>query len=213
MIGRSRLARAVAASLFLLPSLSLLRAQSAPTPAAAVRHAWALRGLQFGACVDFLMEPAAAAEQLEVGFQPVPASRVSALRTPLKYVMSGDTTYATWIPARLCFLDYASVTSGEHLIGPEGDDSGSMIGYWGIAARRVGDGNGGDEMAAVRWWTSHWRIRQTTELASIPMRVVDRMHGKVPESTRDRYQVKIGKTVVTWEMTPRNAPSGQRNRQ
>jgi hypothetical protein len=201
VIGRSRLARTVAVSLLLVPSLSLLRAQSAPTLAVAVRHAWALRDLQFGACVDFLMEPAAAAEQLELGFQPVPASRVATLRTPLKSVVSGDTTYASWIPARLCFLDYASVTSGDHLIGPEGDDQGSMVGYWGIAARRVGQGNGGDVMAAVGWWTSNWRIRQTTELAFIPMKVVDRRRGKVPESTRDRYQVGIGKTVVTWEGT------------
>jgi hypothetical protein len=27
------------------------------------------------------------------------------------------------------------------------------------------------------------------------------MHGKVPESTRDRYQVRIGKTMITWEGT------------
>ena len=201
MIGRSGLAGAVAASLLLLPSLNLLRAQTGPVAAVAVRHAWALRNLQFGACVDFLMDPASAAEQLEVGFQPVPAGRVAGLRTPLKYVVSGDTTYAKWIPAHLCFLDYASVTSGEHLIDPEGGDNSSMIGYWGIAARRVGAGNGGDEVAVVQWWTSHWRIRQTTELAYVPMKVVERMHGRVPESTRDRYQVRIGKTIITWEGT------------
>ncbi len=201
MIGRSRLFSVVTALLLLLPSLSLLRAQGTPAAPIAIRHAWALRNLQFGACVDFLMAPASAAAQLEVGFQPVPASRSAGLPTPLRYVVSGDTTYAGWIPARLCFLDYASVTSGEHLIDPEGGDNSSMIGYWGIAARRVGTGNGGNEEAIVQWWTSHWRIRQTSELAYIPMKVVDRTRGKVPETTRDRYQVKIGKTIVTWEGT------------
>lgn len=201
MSGRSRLSGVVAASLLLLPSLSLLRAQGTPAAPVAVRHAWTLRDLQFGACVDFLMDPGSAAKQLEVGFQPVPASRVPGLSTQLKYVVSGDTLYASWIPARLCFLDYASVTSGDHLIDPEGGDNSSMIGFWGIAARRVGTGNGGDEEAIVQWWTSHWRIRQTSELAYIPMKVVDRSRGKVPESTRDRYQVKIGKTIITWEGT------------
>jgi hypothetical protein len=151
------------------------------------------------------MDPASAAAQLEVGFQPTPASRVAGLRTPLKYVVGSDTAYANWVPAHLCFLDYASVTSGEHLIHPEGGEQSSMVGYWAIAARRVGAGNGGDEVAVVRWWTSHWRIRQTTELAYIPMKVVERTWGKVPESTRDRYAVRIGKTFVTWEGT---LPSG-----
>jgi hypothetical protein len=200
VIGR-RLIGVVATSLVLLPSISLLRAQRTPAAPAAVRHAWALRNLQFGACVDFLMDPASAAEQLDVGFRPVPASRVPALSTSLKSIVSGDTAYSSWIPARLCFLDYASVTSGDHLIGPEGGESGSMVGYWGIAGRRVGTGNGGDDLAIVQWWTSHLRIRQTSERAYIPMKVVDRQWGKVPESTRDRYQVKIGKTVVTWEGT------------
>jgi hypothetical protein len=111
-MGRSGLAGAVAASLLLLPSLNLLRAQTGPVAAGTVRHAWALRNLQFGACVDFLMDPASAAEQLEAGFQPVPASRAAGLRTPLKYVVSSDTTYARWIPAHLCFWTTPQITSG-----------------------------------------------------------------------------------------------------
>jgi hypothetical protein len=190
----------------MLPVLGLLGVLAAPAaaqrPGAPVSGGliWVLRGVEFSACVDFLMDPTMAAGRLEEGYRIVPAGSFSPLSPVLRREIAGDSVHASWVPARVCFLESQSMGVGDRILTP-GEKTGDRmaVGYWGIAATRTGGAPRQDQWFAVKLWTNDWHVQKLTEAAYIPVSVFKRSLDPVPESTHHRYQVKIGKTILYWD--------------
>ena len=173
-------------------------AQQAPVPAGA-GLVWLLRGVEFSACVDFLVDPAIAAKQLDSGYRIVSAGAFTPLSPALRREITSDSAYAGWVPSRLCVHESQSISVGDRLFTPTDSGGRESVGYWGIAATRTDGAPRQDQWFAVKLWTGDWHIQKPTELAYVPLSVFKRSLAPVPETTRWRYQVKIGKTTLSWD--------------
>ncbi len=175
---------------------------------------WVLRGVEFSACVDFLMDPATAAAQLEEGYRIVPAGGFAPLSSVLQRELAGDTARAGWVPARVCFIESQSISVGDRAFAPDKPGEREVVGYWGIAATRTEGAPRQDQWFVASLWTNDWHVEKVTEASYIPMAVFKRSFEPVPESPQHRYQIRIGKTVLSWDgqlvgrdSTPATEPS------
>lgn len=184
----------------LLPSLGFLGVLATPAPAQAPGYSWAFTGVEFSACVEFLVEPALAGKQVDPGYQIIPAAGFSSLSPVLRREIEGDTVHATWVPSRVCVIEAPQVTTGDNLLTPEGKMGGQeVVGYWAIAARRTDGSPRSDQWFAAQLWTNDWRLRKQTESEFIPVGMLKRSRLPIAESDRHRYEIKIGKTVLSWD--------------
>ncbi len=186
-----------------LPALGLLgalatsaSAQSGSDPS----YLWVFPGVEFSACVEFLMAPDMAAGHLTEGFRAIPASSVDTLSPVLHREVEGNPELGSWVPAQLCFIESPSIISGEARYTAEGKmGTRELIGYWAIAGTREAGTPTSDQWFVVRYWTNDWRVRKQTEAAFIPMLTFKRSLVTIPGSTTQNYTVTIGKTVLTWK--------------
>lgn len=162
-------------------------------------YAWVLHDVEFAVCVEFLMEPATAARQLPEGVIVIPAASFGALAPVLRREIQGDSVHAAWIPARLCTAEARSISVGDRLLTPDKKLKSEVVGYWAIAARRADAGTAMDHWYAAELWSNDWHVEKPTEAAYIPVSVFKRALDAVPESNRHQYQVRIGKTTLSWE--------------
>ncbi len=187
----------------LLASVGLLGAVAAPALAQAPAgpgYLWSFTGVEFSACVDFLVEPTLAGRQLDPGYQVIPAASFGALTPVLRREIEGDTVHAAWVPSRVCFIEGPQVTIGDNLLTPEKKMEGQeVVGYWAIAARRADGSPSSDQWFVAQFWTNDWRLRKQTEAQFIPVGMLKRSRRPIPESNRHRYEIKIGKTVLSWD--------------
>lgn len=186
----------------LLASLGLLGVLAAPAmgqqsgsgdPSGLV---WTLHGVEFAACVEFLIDPAQAAGLLGAGFSAVPASRFTPLSPVLQREVAGTAALGAWVASRLCFVESRSISVGDRRYSM--DDDREVVGYWGIAATRSAGAPRLDQWYMARLWANDWHVEKLTEAAYIPMAVFKRALDPVPESANHRYEIKIGKTILSW---------------
>ncbi len=104
------------------------------------------------------------------------------------------------MPSRVCFIEAPQVTIGDNLLTPEKKMEGQeVVGYWAIAARRADGSPSSDQWFVAQFWTNDWRLRKQTEAQFIPVGMFKRSRRPIPESNRHRYEIKIGKTVLSWD--------------
>ena len=187
----------------LLPSLGLLGVLATPAStqtSTGPGYTWAFGSVEFSACVDFLVEPTLASKQLDPGYQVVPAAEFGPLTPVRRREIEGDTVHAGWVPSQVCVIEGPQVTTGNNLLTPENKMGGQeVVGYWAIAARRTDGAPRSDQWFAAQLWTNDWRVRKQTESQFIPVGMFKRSRLPIPESNRHRFEVKIGKTVLSWD--------------
>lgn len=167
-----------------------------PIPAALE---WTLRGVEFAACVDFLMAPEAAEKQLDEGYRAVPAASATSLHPALQREVASNATYAQWVPSRVCTIESKFMAVGERLAEPDEKQQREVVGYWGIAATRTDSAPHYDRWFAVHLWANDWHVERYTESSYIPVDLFKRALDSVPETTRHHYEVRIGKTILSWD--------------
>jgi hypothetical protein len=201
-----------------LLSLGLLGAVATSAPAQAPAgpgYRWAFTGVEFAACVDFLVEPTLASRQLIPGYQVVPAASFGPLAPVLRREIEGDTIDAAWVPSQVCVIEAPQVTVGNNRLTPEGKMGGQeVVGYWAIAARRIEGQPRADQWFVARLWTNDWRVEKQTDREYIPVDMFKRSLVPIPESNRHRYEIKVGKTTLSWDgemagrdSTPASSPA------
>ena len=186
----------------LLSSLGLLGVLAAPAAAqqsgagGTTSLVWSLHGVEFSACVEFLIEPAQAAELLADGFRIVPAASFTPLSAVLRREIAGDSALGAWVASRLCFAESRSITVADRIYSL--DNEWEAVAYWGIAATRSAATPRLDQWYVAKLWGNDWHVEKLTEGAYIPMTGFKRAFGTVPETVNHRYEIKIGKTVLSW---------------
>jgi hypothetical protein len=191
--------RAALAALGLLGVVAVPASAQRPGVPLPASLQWVLREVEFSACVDFLIEPVAAAKQLGEGYRIVSAGAFTPLSPVLRREIAGDTVHAGWVPSSVCFLEAQSISVGDRALTAEAPGDREVVGFWGIAATRTEGASRQDQWFAAKIWSSDWHVQKLTEGAYIPMSVFKRALVSVPETTRHHYQIKIGKTVLSWD--------------
>lgn len=159
-----------------------------------------LPGVEFSACVQFLMEPEAASKEVGRDFVPVPAVNFTPLSPVLQREVQGDALHSAWIPAQICVIEAPTVSAGGRIITPEKKmGPRQVLGFWLIAAGRSEGTPRRDQWMQVALWTNDWHVQRATEAAFVPMSTFDPSLEPVPESNRHSYEIRVGKTYLHWD--------------
>lgn len=186
-----------------LPALGLLgvvaSVASAQTPSGP-SFSLVFREVAFSACVDFLMDPAAATRQLDPGYRIIPAGSFTPLAPVLRREIEGDTVHIGWVAAQVCFIESPAISVEGTVLTPDKKMGGQeVVGYWAIAASRSDASFRPDQWFAVNLWTNDWHLDRLSNTAYIPMSVFKRALAPIPESNNHHYEIRIGKTVLSWD--------------
>ena len=188
------------ALLFVLPAVA--EAQSSG------QQTWRIDPLRAGYCIDFLMDSSAADRELPKGLVPAGAAAAPALSPALaSAVAERPDSFSSWAPSELCLYWSESVEVDGRQIAEKGDKL-QALGVWSILARAEGDTAAMPAPVAVKLFSSNWRATGLARAAQLDFDRIEVAAGKVPVETADgtlvageddRYQVKVGKTTVTWD--------------
>ncbi len=179
-----------------LASAASLRAQEADPE-------WQLEGLRTGFCIQLLLDPASdAVRSLPTGYRTVAASDAKDLHPSLRDVITSQTEFASWAPSRLCFLAVDRIRGADFTVKGKRDRP-LLFAAWTVnAATPAGEIHD----AVLTLFSSSGRLSRSAEQIGQEMRE-GRLHiGKVPTvdvdgvpSSDDRFEVKVGKTLITWD--------------
>jgi hypothetical protein len=157
---------------------------------------WTLEGLRTGQCVRFLLDPTVARRALHDGTRLLPASRDETLHPALRSVIDGQPEFAAWTPSALC-LYYGDVLNlGGRRFGGKDPRKRQMIGLWTVAASEPGSGARRD--VVLDFFGVGGGLVQAAGYGKVKLSEAQSSVSKVPGTDNDLYEVKIGKTRLTW---------------
>jgi hypothetical protein len=173
---------------------SLLSAQAQPQPNEG--DTWQLQGLRNGYCVRFLVEPEAATRQLKKGFTALPAQQDSTLHPALQQVIRSQPEFASWTPSSLCLYYLDAVQIGKRRIAEHNPRSYELIGVWTLATQEQASGTRRD--LVLDMFANRTNLLNAAELVHVRLHQVQSTYYDRPDTTSDVYNLKIGKTQMTW---------------
>ncbi|HUF35800.1 MAG TPA: hypothetical protein VMN37_07605 [Gemmatimonadales bacterium] len=177
----------------------------AQDPEAEAMSAWQLEELHQGFCVQLLVDPAEIARRLPGGVRPLPADQVTDLHASIESVIASQPEFTSWAPSRLCLFYFDGVQAAGRRVSHKDRRKAPMLALWTVAAAES-TGERGD--VALEIFTNNSRLERSARLANVDLRVARTTVGDVPEddegrpSPDDRYEVRIGKTQITWDGRP-----------
>jgi hypothetical protein len=123
--------------------------------------------------------------------------------------VQGQPEFAAWSPARVCFAAADTVQTSEFTLVDRKRQRVQMFGSWTVLAAESG-GPAGD--VALKLFASSDRLISSARKAGHLVREARVAVGLVPTedengvpSSDKRFQVKVGKTLITWDGPPARA--------
>lgn len=165
--------------------------------------AWYLEGLRTGFCIQLLLDPASEAIRgLPSGFRAIPASEIKDLHPSLRDVVTSQPEFAAWSPSRLCFHALDTIRGPDFTLKGK-PDRPYLFATWTVKAATP---SGEVQEAVLSLITSSGRLAKAADQMGQEMHGGRLRVGKVPvvdedgiPSSDDRFEVKIGKTLITWD--------------
>lgn len=165
---------------------------------------WRIGGLRNGFCVLLLVEPQFASSSVPAGLRLIPAGEADDLHPALKWELQGQPDLGRWSASHLCFYAVDTIQTDDYVLGDKSGRKPQFFALWTVSA--VETGSGAKRDAALLVLATSGRLIRSGRLAGQVMREVKATLGKVPEvdengvaSNDDRFQVKVGKTLLTWD--------------
>jgi hypothetical protein len=165
---------------------------------------WQIEGLHTGFCVQLLIDP----RQLDVAIpsaaRPLRADAIRDLEPVLRTVIANQPEFAAWTPSRLCLYYMETVDVGSLRVSERDPGKAPMIGVWALAAADVGGGARKD--VVLRLFTNTGRLERAGQVNGLDLRTVrstvreiDNEDDASAPPIGIRYQLKMGKTLLTWD--------------
>jgi hypothetical protein len=168
------------------------------------QRAYSLGGLRAGFCVQLLLDPATVRKVLPGGYRPLAASQAGELHPVVSGVVKGQPEFASWTPSRLCLYALDTLQAKDFTFANRKARKPLLFGVWTAAAAAAG---GGRREVALLILSNNGGLIHSAKSAGAQLRHAKLVIGKVPPgeedtvplATADRFQVNLGKTVVTWD--------------
>ncbi len=186
-----RVTRALVLLTSVFPLVLLPEAARAQGPVAT----WVLEGVNDRFCISYLVEPARAAELLGSRFIGVAAERVEGLHPAVAQVVAREPVFGTWVPAEICVIDAARVSSGTR-VATEGGRS-VILAYSGLAAVPVG--GGGPPLMRASVFSTSGALRRLASDQLIHVDGFKYSKGTVPDGTDQRRTIGFGGATLIWD--------------
>lgn len=184
--------------------LALTAAPLAAQDQASERAAWEIRGLRRAFCVQFLLDSTAeGVGSLPAGYHLVEAARIRNLHPSLRDVVATQPGTADWSPSRLCLYALDSVRAPQFTLTNSKGRKPHLLAVWSVAAA---DSSGQPRDVALEVYAGSGNMVRAARLAEQSIHEGRLSVGQVPGEDEDgvprtdrRFQVKLGKTTVTWD--------------
>ncbi len=166
---------------------------------------WRLEGLRTGFCVQLLLDSTSdALEDMPRGYRPLAASEAKDLHLSLRSVVEGQPEFGSWSPSRLCLYAVDTIHARDFSLSDRSGRRPQLFAAWTVSAMAP---DGRARELVLHLYANSERLMRSARLAGQGMREARLMIGKVlPDgddngvaSEDDRFQVRIGKTLVTWD--------------
>jgi hypothetical protein len=169
-----------------------------------VPGAYGLGGLRAGFCVQLLLDPATVRKALPEGYRPLTATQAGELHPVVSGVVKGQPEFAAWIPSRLCLYALDTLEAKDFTYTNTKGRKPLLFGLWTAVAEAT---DGRRHEVALLLLSDNGRLIHSAKSAGAQVRKAKLLVGKVAPGEEDtiawpaaeRFQVNIGKTVVTWD--------------
>jgi hypothetical protein len=159
-------------------------------------------------CVHLLVDPSTVTGELPSEFRLLRADQAEDLHPSLRSVVESQPDFASWSPSSFCLYYLDAVDAGAVRVENRNPDKAPMFGVWTVGAIELASGSRRD--VALQLMTNSGRLQQVGGNAGLRMREIRSTVGKVPPeflddttvASDDRYQLKVGKTVLIWDGHP-----------
>ncbi len=169
-----------------------------------MNRVWRIEALRTAFCVQLLIDP----RQLEVAMprhaRPLRADAVEDLNPVLRNVVSNQPEFAAWTPSTVCLYYMETVDVGSLRVSERDPSKAPMIGVWALAAADAAGGARKD--VVLRLFTNTGRLERAGQVNGLDLRTVrstvrdiDNEDDVSAPPIGVRYQVKLGKTLLTWD--------------
>lgn len=171
------------------------------------RSQWEIGGLRRAFCVQFLLDSTAEGlGSLPAGYHLVPAGRLRDLHPSLRGVAGTQPGTGAWSPSRLCLYALDSVRSSQFNLTNNKGRKPHLLAVWSVVAAESG---GAPRDVALEVYAGSGNMVRSARLVDQSMHEGRLSVGEVPGEDEDgvprtdrRFQVKLGKTTVTWDGHP-----------
>jgi len=185
---------------FVLAASTLAAQQSVPQDQGAYR----LEGLRTGFCVQLLLDAETARKALPEGFRPLTATQAGELHPVVSSVVKGQPEFASWTPSRLCLFAVDTLEAKDFTYTNRKGRKPLLFGVWTALAEAA---TGGRREVALLVLSNNGRLIRSAKAAGAQVDQAKLLVGKVvpseedtiPSPAADRFQVSLGKTIVTWD--------------
>jgi hypothetical protein len=157
--------------------------------------------------VQMLVDSATVAHGLAADLRPIRADQLPDLHPAVRGVVQTQPEFASWIPSKLCLYYFAGVDAGAARVQSKDSRKAPMLAAWTAAAAEVGSGTRRD--VALEFVSGSGRLSRAAQGAGLNLVEARSVIGMVPfvseegvPSSDTRYQLKIGKTLITWDGRP-----------
>lgn len=157
------------------------------------------------------MDRAAAERQLGEELVPVNASVARDLHPAVAAVVAErPDSFGSWTPAEMCLFWAGSVDVDDRRV-EENDDRAQVLGVWSVLARPADSAAAAPRSEAVLLFASNGRASRLGRSVQLDLERAEAAAGKVPvedaegrwvAGTDDRYQIKLGRAMITWDGRP-----------
>jgi hypothetical protein len=175
---------------------------------------WEVGTPKAGWCLQFLMEPKAAADGLARDYRLVLAREATGLPPAITHLISDEPMYADWAPAEVCtYIAEAISVDGRRFDRGDGGQPIAAL-YWGVAAANSGASSsdlGGVSLRVLG--TNSSSLRRAMEVKSVPIDRIQIEVRPVKESADEELFLKLEGATIIYIGQPRadttSDPTGQ----
>jgi hypothetical protein len=186
---------------FVLAASRLAAQQSGPED----RGTYRLEGLRTGFCVQLLLDAATVRKALPEGFRALTAAQAGELHPVVSSVVKGQPEFASWTPSRLCLFAIDTLEAKDFTYANRKGTKPLFFGVWTALAEEAT--GGGRREVALLVLSNNGRLIHSAKAAGAEVHQAKLLVGKVapseedtiPSPAADRFQVSLGKTIVTWD--------------
>jgi hypothetical protein len=186
--------------------------RSSPTlaqedPARGKALVWQLEDLRSGFCVQLLLDSSTVARGLAADLRPIRADQMPDLHPAIRGVVQTQPEFAGWIPSKLCLYYFSGVDAGAARVRSKDARKAPLLAAWTAAAAEAG--SGARREVALEFVSGSGRLSRAAQGAGLNLVEARSVIGLVPYVSEEgvpsgdtRYQLKIGKTLITWDGKP-----------
>lgn len=185
--------------------LSLLFAAGAPTPGGAQAPprtadlAWVIEDTRQGWCLQFLIDPDHAKDNLPHAVRPAPVYQAPTAHPAILRLVGDEPRYAEWVPSIACsFFAQAIVVDGRRVGGPKEKNPQGLV-WWGVLATPKAPTQSGTFYALRLLGANNARVKELSAGQSIYIDQVDMATERIADKPDQHFMMKYGKTTVVFD--------------